>query len=394
MYASSPGVHSLYIDEDFLDAQNAANIVDEMGVGQFDALGLNRKLTGKTLSLSPYIGELYEGFYGNTSVEDAETFFKLIYLYATAPREDSEDFERMMDQTKEQLRNLSANPMVAFRSEIARVKYNDNIRRKAIPTEEDMNTIDLKRAMEIYKDRFDDFSDFTFVLVGSFKPEALKPHIEQYLGALPSINRKEKGKDINIEYATDGGNSNIKKGLAPQANVYISFTKPTEVNLKKALEVEAMGKVLNIMVRENLREEKGGVYSPFVRAGTEREPKGMTDVVIFFQCAPEDVEELVAAVKEEIEDLQKNGPTQENYDKVRETLRRGRESDLEKNRFWVNTLATYYRQGRDLGEIKGFDAALEGLTKADIKKASETYADWENAIIVTVKPEKETNDKP
>lgn len=394
LVASSPGGHSLYSDEDFLAAQNAANIVDEMGVGQFDALGLNRKLTGKTLSLTPYIGELYEGFTGNTSVEDAETFFKLIYLYATAPRKDKEDFERMMDQTKEQLRNLSANPMVAFRSEIARVKYNDHVRRKAIPTEEDMNKIDLDRAMEIYEDRFDDFSDFTFVLVGSFEPEDLKPHIEQYLGALPGINRKEKGKDVNVQYATNGAKANIKKGLAPQANVYISFTEPADVDLKKAMEVEAMGKVLNIMVRENLREEKGGVYSPYVGAGTSREPKGMTDVVVFFQCAPEDVEELVEAVKEEIEDLQKNGPTEENYDKVRETFRRGRESDLEKNRFWVNTLSTYYREGRNLGEIKAYDQALENLSKEDIQKAATEYTDWKNAIIVTVKPEKETSDKP
>lgn len=394
LVASSPGGHSLYSDEDFMTAQNAANIVDEMGVGQFDALGLNRKLTGKTLSLTPYIDELYEGFVGNTSVEDTETFFKLIYLYATAPRKDQEDFERMMDQTKEQLRNLSANPMVAFRSEIARVKYNDHVRRKAIPTEEDMSKVDLERAMEIYEDRFDDFSDFTFVLVGSFKPEDLKPHIEQYLGALPSINRKEKGKDVNIEYATEGGKANIKKGLAPQANVYISFTQPVKVDLEKTLQVEAMGKVLNIMVRENLREEKGGVYSPYVGAGTLREPKGMTDVVVFFQCAPEDVEELVEAVKEEIQDLQKNGPTEENYDKVRETFRRSRESDLEKNRFWVNTLATYYRQGRNLDDLKEYDTALEALTKEDIKKAAEQYADWKNAIIITVKPEKETSEKP
>lgn len=394
LIASSPGGHSLYSDDDFLSAQNAANLVDEMGIGQFDALGLNRKLTGKTLSLTPYINELYEGFVGNTSTEDAETFFQLIYLYATAPRKDQEDFERVMDQTKEQLRNLSANPRVFLQQQISKVKFGNHIRRKAVPEAEDMDKVDLDRAMEIYEDRFDDFSDFTFVLVGSFKPEDIQPHIVNYLGSLPSINRVEKGKDIGINYPKDGAKADLKKGLAPQANVYISFVQPTTITPAKELEVEAMGKVLNIMVRENLREEKGGVYSPYVGAGTRTEPKGLADVVVFFQCAPEDVEELVEAVKEEIEDLQKNGPSQENYDKVRETLRRGRESDLEKNRFWVNTLASYYREGKDLKGIKDYENLVEDLTKEDIQKAAEQYTDWSKAIVVTVKPEKELNEKP
>ena len=171
-------------------------------------------------------------------------------------------------------------------------------------------------------------------------------------------------------------------------------TQPETITPMKEIEVDAMGRVLNIMVRENLREDKGGVYSPSVRASTSTEPTGMTDVVVFFQCAPEDVEELVAAVKEEIKDLQQNGPTQENYDKVRETMRRGRESDLEKNRFWVNTLSEYYRQDKDLSGIKGYEKLLEDLSKEDIKKAAANYADWDDAILVTVKPEKETSTRP
>jgi zinc protease len=148
------------------------------------------------------------------------------------------------------------------------------------------------------------------------------------------------------------------------------------------------------MVRENLREDKGGVYSPYVGGGMRKEPKGLSDITVFFQCAPEDVETLVEAVKEEIKSLQENGPSEENFNKIRETQRRTREGDLEKNRFWLNTITSYYRSDRDLVQIKGYDQLIEKLTKEDIQKAAKQFLDLEKAILVTVKPEKEATKEP
>ncbi len=120
----------------------------------------------------------------------------------------------------------------------------------------------------------------------------------------------------------------------------------------------------------------------------------MADAYVFFQCAPEDVEELVKAVKEEIKDLQTNGPSEENFNKIRETQRRTRESNLEKNRFWLNTLTDYYSENKDLKEIKGYEQLIEDLTKEDIKNAANELLQLDKAIIVTVKPEKETTTEP
>ncbi|WMX14923.1 MULTISPECIES: pitrilysin family protein [unclassified Aureispira] len=387
--AYSPGGHSLYDDKDFVTAQNAANIVDEAGLGEFDLIALEKKLTGATVQIGPYIGELYEGFSGSSSVEDFETMLKLVHLYGTNPRKDKESFTRVMDQTKEQLRNLSANPMLYFQTEIQKIKTGNHPRRKVVPAEEDIDKIDFERVYEIYNDRFSDFSDFTFVLVGNFEPETIKPQLELYLGSLPSTNRKEKGKDVGVKYPTNTSTSNLKKGLAPQANVYMGFVQEEDWSQEKAYHVSSMAKVLSIMVRENLREDKGGVYSPYVGGGMNQEPKGVSDVTVFFQCAPEDVETLVEAVKEEIKSLQENGPSDENFNKIRETQRRSRESDLEKNRFWLNTLTNYYRTDRDLAQIKGYDQLVENLTKEDIQKAAKQFLDLEKSIIVTVKPEKE-----
>ena len=66
-----------------------------------------------------------------------------------------------------------------------------NHRRRQPLTKEVVREIDLDTAMRVYRDRFADASDFTFVLVGSFEPAALRPLAEAYLGGLPSTGRKE-----------------------------------------------------------------------------------------------------------------------------------------------------------------------------------------------------------
>lgn len=395
--AYSPGGHSIYSDEDYYTALYAAGIVDEAGLGKFDQIALEKKLTGQTISISPYIGELYEGFSGYSSVEDFETMLKLVHLYATNPRKDKESFERVIADSKEEIKNLDANPMMYFQTEIMKKKHSNHPRRKVVPSMEDLDGIDYERVYEIYNDRFSDFSDFTFVLVGNFKPEDIKPELEQYIASLPSKNRKENWKDVGVEYPTKGSNTPLKKGLAPQANVYMGFVMEDAYTPEKAHRVNTMASILNIMVRENLREDKGGVYSPYVGGGMRSLPTGVSDVTVFFQCAPEDVEDLVEAVKEEIKSLQEKGPSQENFEKVLETQRRGRESDLEKNRFWMNTLSSYYKKDRDLGDIKGYEKLIENITKEDIQKAAKQFLDLDKALILNVKPEKEmpaTDGKP
>ena len=86
--AFSPGGHSLVADEDHVSALYAAQLVSGSGVGPHDNVALDKLLAGKRVSVSPYIGELYEGFSGSASPEDMETLFQLITLYATAPRLD------------------------------------------------------------------------------------------------------------------------------------------------------------------------------------------------------------------------------------------------------------------------------------------------------------------
>ena len=71
----SPGGHSLVSDDDHVSALHAAQLVSESGAGPHNSVTLDKLLAGIRVSVSPYIGELFEGFSGSASPEDMETLF-------------------------------------------------------------------------------------------------------------------------------------------------------------------------------------------------------------------------------------------------------------------------------------------------------------------------------
>ena len=238
--AFSPGGHSIYDDKDFLSAANADDIVSRGGVGEFDKIALDKKLTGKTLRLNPYIAELWEGFDGSSSMEDFETLLQLVHLYATKPRKEQDAFDAFKNEMKEEMRNALSSPQGYFSNEFQKVVSGNHLRRRGILSEKEIESISLDRAYEVYRERFADCSDFTFVLVGNVDPEKSKPLIEKYLGSLPSKNRKENWKDVGVYAPKSGQNLPLVKGLAPQSNVIIAFPKDEEWSRDKALHIDAM----------------------------------------------------------------------------------------------------------------------------------------------------------
>jgi zinc protease len=176
--------------------------------------------------------------------------------------------------------------------------------------------------------------------------------------------------------------------------VIIAFPKDEEWSRDKALHIDAMVGVLNIMVRENLREDKGGVYSPFVGGGLSRDPHGSSQVLVFFQCAPEDVDKLVEAVKDEIKSLQTKGPSEDNMAKVKETRRRTYETNIKRNNFWSQVLIDSYQHNESPLRVFDTEKRIEALKLSDVQNAAKSIIDLDKAVIVTVKPEKVSSEKP
>lgn len=385
LHAFSPGGLSRISDSDYKKAWAVDGVVGNSGVGRFNQNTLQKKLAGKNVSVSPYISELFEGMEGQCAPKDVETMMQLIHLYFVQPRRDKEGFNSFR-QMLDGVAGFSSSPEGAFRDSLT-IFMSMNHPRKQPINKQRIEELDLQTMFMTYMDRFLDPSDFTFVLVGNFKPEDVKPLVLQYIGGIEGNNRKENWKDREIKGPRGIVDMEFKKGADDKSIVNIAFTGSMEYNRKNEFNLQAMTSVLRIMLRESMREEKGGVYGVRCSAEASKIPKSGYRIDIGFTCAPDRVEELVETAMEEVRRLREEGPSEKNMVKVQEIERRSYETDLRDNGFWVGQLVRYYQYGADPREMLNYLPLVDGMNPDEVIEAANKYLDTENVAKVVMYPE-------
>ncbi len=387
MSGYSLGGHSIYSDDDYLSASYASQIISQSGVKSFSPTDLQKLFAGKTVRVSPYVGQLREGFSGNASPKDVETMFQMIYLYFTDPKKDESAFKSFKTRNSMIFQNIMSNPQFYFQDQISRIMSQNHPRGGGFPAPEDMEKIDFNRAYEIYKDRFADASDFKFFLVGNFKVDEITPLITTYLGSLPSTGRKETWKDLGIRPPKGKVDEVVKKGTDPQSLVSITFTGPFDYGKKNNYFLSSLGEVLSNRLIDIIREEKSGVYTVRANGRGSLYPEPRYNFNISFPCGPENVESLVAATMEEIKNIQENGVTQKDLDEIKEAQRIDRAENLKRNRYWLSQISNAHYLGAKLDGFYDYEDMVEKLTTEDLKKTANQYLSGDNVIKVVLMPE-------
>ena len=370
--ATSPGGSSLVTDEMYERVAYASSIVNQGGVGEFDQIALTKKLAGKVANVRPTIGGLSEGITGSASPKDLETAFQLVYLYFTAPRRDETAFEAFKALQLSFFANAAASPSSVFADTVSTTMAQHHPRVRGMPTEEDFAKIDLDAVFSYYQDRFADASDFTFYFVGAFDLTEIRPLVERYLGALPNLGRVETWQDLGIDPPSGVIEKVVRKGIEPQSRTRIIYAGDAEYSPEENMAISALADVLDIRLRELLREDLGGTYGVGVSGSVSYRPDEEYRLSISFGSAPERAEELATVAFEEIERIKAEGPGAEVVDKVRETQRRTKETNLRENGYWLSRMRSLEDQDLDLALVPSY-ALIEGWTAEDVQAAAIRY---------------------
>ena len=385
--AFSPGGHSLVADEDHVSALHAAQLIDGSGAGPHDSVALDKLLAGKRASVSPFIGELFEGFRGSASPEDMETLFQLITLYATDPRLDPVYYARYEEQLRSVAEINAAQPDAVLFDTARTVLAQDHFRRRPL-TVELLEELSLERAEAVYADRFADLSDATFLFVGAFDWDNLRSLSATYLASLPTTERSEEWMDHGIDPPMGVEDHEVRSGIEPRSNTVLLFAGDMEWSRGEALALNVSGEMLGIRLREVVREQLGGTYSIGVNAGASTLPDTEYQISVIFGSDPTRVEELFEKVMDEVDWLREGGE-QKYLDTVKEQLRTSRQEQLRDNGFWLGQIRAAAQRGESFSEIVGFDERLEALTLEDVAAAAERYFTPESYVRVVLFPVEE-----
>ncbi|MEP6550599.1 MAG: insulinase family protein, partial [Gemmatimonadales bacterium] len=384
--AYSPGGASLLSDGSYVAASAADLIPATSGVGSFTVIDLQKYLAGKQVTVFPSIDDLSVGISGNASQRDVDTMLQLVYLYFTQPRLDTSLVNTFIGRYRGVLANRSASPEAAFSDTLQVTMAQHSVR--DLPISNDLlDRIDLAKSFAFYKDRFGDASGFTFVFVGNFKTDSIKPLIAKWLGALPSAGRRETWRDTGVRPPNGVVQRVVKKGAEPKARTALIFTGPFEYTRQNRYHLSALAELLNIKLREALRENLGGTYGVSVSPSASREPLPSYRFSIGFGSAPERLEALTAAALAQIDSVKKFGTTPEYLVKVKEAALRARETAVKQNGYWLSQISIFDQSGWPLGEIPNGEKLISALTVEDLQKAAARYLRTDNYVRVSLYPE-------
>jgi zinc protease len=384
----SAGGTSLVSDADFIEASLATLAVGRGGVGNFDAVELGKKMAGKRAGVQFNLGNLSESVQAGGSPRDIETIFQLIYLKATAPRRDEPAFNALRAQYAPLLANRDNDPSEVFRDTVLITMQQNHPRAQPL-TLAMLQASRYDRVFEIYRDRFGDFTDFTFVVVGAVNVDSLKPHVEQWIGALPASGRKETFKDVGMNTPTSVIEKTVRKGAEPKAQTLVLFTGDATFDPQSRYAMRSMGELLEMKLLENLREALGGTYSVSAGGSLSKYPTPEYQFVVNFGSSPDKVDLLWQTVLAVIDSVKQNGATADELQKVREQQIRLQETNEKTNGYWAGNISARIENGEDpRGLVNYTQNFIQKLTSEQIRDAARRYLDTSRYARFILMPER------
>lgn len=384
--AVSPGGSSLY-DTDYVPSMDMlSSIVPFYGVGDYDQPTLQKMLTGKTINLNLQLNELTEGMQGSASPKDFETLMQLIHLRFTSPRFDEEAHAAITGRYLAFVENMNKNPQKIM-SDSLNLILTDHHPRTRVMDADFIRDVTLQQIREVYTDRFNDASDFTFFFVGNIQKDTLVPYVEEYIATLPSTQRTEHWIDRKVNEPQGRVEKEIPMQLSvPKSTVILVFNKEMKYTPENLVALRVIKGILDLRFTESIREEEGGTYGVSASTSLREYPDAKANMMIAFDTDPQKAEYLKGLVYDELDQLMKEGPSEEDLSKTVKNMLKDREQDRAHNSYWMNTLYNYYQHDINFNDPENFEEILQSLSAKDVKKAMKQLYKGANVVDLVFSP--------
>ncbi|MFV0506318.1 MAG: M16 family metallopeptidase [Bacteroidales bacterium] len=385
--AYSKGGTSLYDTKDLPTIALGTGFIGSFGIGDFDATQLGKMLTGKIASSSASVGELYENVSGSCSPKDFETMMQLVYLRFMNPRFDEKAFNSGLTRTIEYLKQQSNNPRKTLQDSLSAYASNHSPR-LLFQKPETYEKIKFENIEKFYKERFADADDFTFIILGNIDEGEVKTMISKYIASLPTLPSSEKYIDHKGGIADGLTDVTIPiKMEVGKSTPILLYQKHTEYSIEKSLASQIINSVLDYRYTETIREEEGAAYGISVSASVSKEPEGKFNLMVYFDTDQNRVEDIKKIVKNEIANLIKNGPSQENLDKAIKQMKMNRDEQKTNNGYWMASLMSFAKYGVDINDPAKFDDILSNMTVSKVQEYAKELITTANELDITFMPQ-------
>jgi zinc protease len=287
-----------------------------------------------------------------------------------------------------QLKNKEKNPKAIFRDSVSLFSTNHS-ERTLIMNEQLLEHVNHEKALDIFRQRFANPADFTFVFVGQIDPNdpQTKELILQWLGGLKGVRKTEKFKDWQVRQPEGDNKLYFRRDMTTRTATnrieYALYDIPYSLSMR--LNMQMVGRVLDTRYLESVREREGGSYGVGVGGGMKRIPVNEQYLIIQFDTDPEKQERIMQIINEEIETILRDGPLASDVDKEKASMLKDHEENLRDNDWWQGVIYRFYRDGENV--LENYVSAVEGITQESVRETLQRLVSGNSRIEVVMLPE-------
>lgn len=318
------------------------SLVNNYGIGNLDALQLDKILSVKEVNSEINIRSNYDAIAGQAPSAELETLLQTVWLRFEHPRFDYSVHQGIINRFKAQSMTRGQDPFQCMNDTVAVILGNYNPRTMPLNTEQ-LEGISLQQIQQLYRKKFGDITGFTFLIVGNGEEKQIKKLVEKYIGSLPASG---KSQTVTLNRVPLPGWKTLTKTITlpfteQKSTVLIHLTGQMDYSLKNEYYLHLLRELIELHCFRELREKDGSVYHVTVQKNFEIIPSGKATLMINFDCAPGREQELSGRVNEIFKTLAQKGPQEAELQKVIQNFKTERQQTFQNNQYWINTL--FYR---------------------------------------------------
>lgn len=324
---------------------------------------------------------------GSTTNENLETLMQELNLSFTGVTKDEASNQQLMQVLKSVVSTKGNNPKIVI-NDSTNFYNHKRLTEYLTPDAASLDNIDFDGILKLRQQAFSNAADFTFIFVGSFDDNTIRPLIEQYIASIPGKKAKEEVTD-NRNYTDGNVSREFNMSMGNPQSVTTDTYRSTKVpySLKSSVNASVLSQVLWNKEFEIIRERESAAYTPQPSASIEND---LTGTYLFIKSNLQTNPEKTARANFLADSIVVNTAkwvTADDVQKGREAIAKSHSENVKKNSYWVDVLSDYAVYGID--KFTGYDEALQAVTPATVGETANTVLSSGNHVRVIMNAVKE-----
>ena len=394
MSAASEGGASLVSDDDYASCVVAPMYALYSGISGMNIAQLQKYLSNKYIGFNLSINEHSEIISTETNSQNLEEMLQFVNRFFLEPQFTDEGWNYICMIMDQQAKMYNIQPEDVMLSRARQILYGDSIRHTAI-NPEFISKMDKTVSEKCFRERFSNAADFTFTFVGDIDEEVLVELCQYYIGSIPSdSSKREPGFYEPFTFPAGITQETVKKGQENKGKVLIAFggnlpaAKDVQETRKDIDMMEELRSLVEIKLREIIREDMSGTYGVSVTTEIDGYPERYYKFQISFGCEPSREKELTNEVISALNKLRTELVDESYIAKLHESFRRNFEVNSKNAQWWINMINAVEVFKYLPAEVIYDDNSVRTWTTAEyMRDLAKKYLKTDNYVCVFLEPE-------